>query len=211
MSNDNWKEIWESDIAFQEHLRSSIQYPKWSDPLSRFLIVPIDLVVAANGNLASFNYATNPIKIGEKYKYTKNAEFVNIAFQIISTFNNWVPNKIDGIYLETKKYLNIRFCYHEQIFKDHSIVLNPDYRPNYPNKNRAYEYTIQGKYGCDGIVEFLVIVDKNGSLIALECLNANGKTNCQVAEHQLLKLGKWEPAMHQNKKVSTQMEITVYT
>ncbi|MFK8009427.1 MAG: hypothetical protein AB8H03_23905 [Saprospiraceae bacterium] len=51
------------------------------------------------------------------------------------------------------------------------------------------------KYGADGILTFLAIIEKDGSMSNEHCLGSVGKTNCTIGLSYLKKLTPWKPAI----------------
>lgn len=207
---ENWKEVGESLIKFDEHVKQSIIYPSVDDPNSRFHIVPINIFISKNGNLDHIECNNNPPPPVGMSMYNYDSCFVQAAFKVIESFKQWVPEYKNKQYQFTKKYLPIQFYYHKNVFTDTTVILNPDKRTRYPQINRKYEYLINGKFGCDGIGYILAIIDETGMPYSLECLHTVGKTNAKIVQQEFLSLGNWEPALLHGKAVKSTLHTTVY-
>lgn len=210
MFAENWEAIRDSEINFQEHLRSTLIFPKIEGIQNRLLVVPIDLLITKEGILTAVEYSKSPPAMDRIFKYKYADQFLIEAKKVITTFDDWVPDKFAGEYQETRRYCPIHFFYHIATLTDPRVILNPEIRAKYENKTRDYEYTIQGKFGCDGIGEIIAIIDEDGNPKHIEYLSVVGKTNYQVIEEAFLKLGSWEPAKDQGKSVKSQIVLSIY-
>ena len=211
MKIENWKEIGFATINFNEHLRNQLFYPKIEPGDDRFKVVPIDLTIGADSEIIKIELSKTPTALSNKYQYTLHPKFVDEAIKAIASFDKWVPNKINGDYQQTRKYLNISFFYHESILVDSDIYLNPDTRVSYPNKTDKYQLIVEGRHGCDGLGTILTIIDELGNPNDIRCLESHGKTNCEIVISEFLKLGKWKPAIQDGKSVKSQLSLTIYT
>ncbi|MFM9950033.1 MAG: hypothetical protein ACKV1O_19010 [Saprospiraceae bacterium] len=210
MMTENWEEIRNSKINFQEHLRSTLIFPKIEGIQNRLLVLPLDVLITKEGNLASIEYSKSPPAMDRMFRYKYADQFLIEAKKVFATFADWVPDKVAGEYQETRRYLPIHFFYHLATITDPRVILNPEIPAKYVNKTRDYEYTIQGKFGCDGIGEIIVIIDEYGNPKHIEYLSVVGKTNYQIIEEAFLQLGNWEPAKDQGKSVKSQVVLTIY-
>lgn len=208
---ENWEEIRNSKINFQEHLRSTLIFPKIEGIQNRLLVLPLDVLITKEGNLASIEYSKSPPAMNGMFRYKYADQFLIEAKKVITTFADWVPDKVAGEYQETRRYLPIHFFYHLATLTDPRVILNPEIRAKYANKTSSYEYTIQGKVGCDGIGEIIAVIDEDGTPTHVECLSAVGKTNYRMMEKEFLQLGNWEPAKDQGKSVKSQVVLTIHS
>ena len=211
MEIDNLFEIGMANVKFTEYLRANMRYPKLANGSSRFYIVPLSIEISESGNLDLIVYSKAPGPIREKFKYTEAKEFVDTAISLVQSFEDWVPNKVDGKTQKTKREVQISFFYHKRLFEDEELILNPDTRPIFSNKeDRRYQYVVEGRFGCDGVGAILVVIDEAGNPQDIECLWGMGKTNCIVLENEFLSLGPWEPATLNGEKVKSHMVMPIY-
>lgn len=212
MKSDNSKEVFEAQNKFLEFVRASIKYPVQRNQQNRLLIVPLDFVISKKGEIISVEYSTEPRpkQMFGEFKYISEQKYLDHAKYLINSYNGWIPNKNDGKYQVTNRFLPIQFYYHKNIFTESNIVLNPDIRAYYPDKSRRYRYLIYGEFGCDGTGEILAVIDKEGNPKLVECLQTNGKTNSLIVKSNFLSLGKWDPAIHKGNPVDSFIHLTIY-
>jgi len=211
MFAENWEEIRDVRINFQEHLRSTLIFPKIEGIQNRLLVLPLDVLISKEGILTAVEYSKSPPAMDRIFKYKYADQFLIEAKKVFATFDDWVPDKFAGEYQETRRYLPFHFFYHMATLTDPRVILNPEIRAKYVNKTSSYEYTIQGKVGCDGIGEIIAIIDEDGRPTHVECLSAEGKTNYRMIEKEFLQLGNWEPAKDQGKNVKSQVVLTIHS
>ncbi len=78
--------------------------------------------------------------------------------------------KLRGVPGKQERVFQFIFFYHLATLTDPRVILNPEIRAKYANKTSSYEYTIQGKVGCDGIGEIIAVIDEDGTPTHVECL-----------------------------------------
>ncbi len=94
---------------------------------------------------------------------------------------------------------------------DTDFVTDPDVKANYIGDPDTYEHLVNNKYGCDGIVDIVFIIEKDGSLSNISCVGARGKTNCEIGLNLFGKLNLWESAIKNGVKVRSQMKLSIHT
>ena len=149
-----------------------------------------------------------------KYELATASAFKEEAYRITKLIPKWIPHTNNGRYVDIEGRMTVPFDYHPEYFNAESekIELNPDVHPEFigDDKNRYERYT-NPKTGFDGVVKFLVIVERDGSITHERCLNAAGKTNCDYGLSYLNQINKWSPGMKSGVPVRSQMKIVIYT
>ena len=219
IESDNHNEIYLSKFKFLEFKRENLTYPKNTTFKNRFLEIYIEFYIdekgyAKNTKLFSQSITKNKFYYPKiKIKKTKRTEFLQASEKLIEKYKGWIPYKYKEEFVEKKVIKSIQFFYHKDYFnKSKEFCLNPDQRAFYKNKeNSLYQNLIHGKGGCDGIIQLICIVEKDGTLTNFEFISIEGKGIQEWALEGLDQLGKWEPAIFKGIKVRSQLDLRIYT
>ncbi len=93
---------------------------------------------------------------------------------------------------------------------DKDFVKDPDVNANYIGDPEIYEQLVNNKYGCDGIIDVVFLINTDGSLSNIRCTGAMGKTNCEIGLQSFRKLSLWEPAIKNGEKVKSKMMLSIH-
>lgn len=213
---DNHLEVKQAWQEFESFQRNYLKYPENIDINSRF--VEVDLEFRIDKDNHAFDISPSSIVLDRprtlhqtiKHTKTKNSDFVECAINLVREFKNWKAHRIDTRYVNNINFITISFSYHIEYFSSNSFVINPKVKAYYINKTDNYERIIENKYGCDGIMNVLSIVEIDGTLTNLEVIGHEGKISGIFALEELKKLGNWEPAKYDNRNVRSQLDILIY-
>ncbi|MDF1697565.1 MAG: hypothetical protein P1U56_17100 [Saprospiraceae bacterium] len=140
-----------------------------------------------------------------------DTEFIQEATAIIKAFDYWIPDKIDGQYINSERYFPICFYYHERTLNDPTIILNPDVRPKCLDTSWKYNKYVHSENGHDGAGTILAIINEDGYPESIESYHILGKTNKRIVEGNFKQLGQWKPAIHDGVPVKSQVSRYIYT
>lgn len=216
---DNHEEIYLNKYKFSDFKREHLYYPENTTPKNRFLEVDIEFMIDENGKAKNIRLSESNIYRSRncapniEYKKTKNKVYFDEAKKIIKNFNNWIPYRYNKKYVEGKALKKIEFLYHKDYFDDtKEFCLNPEKRAFYKNKqNDLYQRYINCKYNCDGVINLICIVEKDGKLSNIEFISCEGKGITEWAIKGLKELGNWEAATYKGKPVRSQIQLSIYT
>ena len=204
---------------FRVFERQNLFLPPPIDEDNRFLVVPLKFFVKENNEIDNIEFdhsAKKPKRThftNVEFKFTERSEFLDEAIKLIKQYPKWADFNQQDEKSDFEQRINIYFSYHLNLFRDNgsTIVLNPSEKAAFQQKDVKYYSAIEGKYGCDGIVNVLCLVEKDGSLSNFEVLGTSGKTNFKMAKYALDNIGNLIPAKHNNEVVSSQLDLLIYT
>ena len=215
---NNQKEIDINVYDFKEYQFENIIYPEIKGN-KRYFEFDIEFFIDKNGNAQDiklpkekFYKRRNNKFLKKKIKKTNSKVFFKESKKLISNYNNWIPFRKNTVYVKGYIKKRLDFFYHKEYFEHNSnFCLNPEHRPYYVNKeNDLYQQIIMNKYGCDGVMNILCIVEKNGKLSNFEAIDSGGKIAYEQVIQYLDKLNDWKPAFNNGEPVRTQLHLNVY-
>ena len=218
MEHDNHLEIQKIEFKFDEYRRLNLIYPEITGlkrlRKQRFFEVDIQFELNSNnipqkiGKSEFVNKVPRMVFQENKFKKTNQTEFFNESIKLIESFTKWKHYKKDEKYINKRFLKTINFAYHSGYYmKGNDFELNPDIKPYFKTE---IEGILNCKYGCDGVLNLLCIVEKNGELSNIEIIGNSGKISHISAIQDLKALGNMEPAIKDGKKVRTQVDLLVY-
>ncbi len=214
---DNQIEINNANFGFESYMRMFKIYPENSHSNTRFLLVDIEHRVDKKNR--AFDVAKSEIKLDynrtlfqrENHIKTTKKEFLDESIRLVEKYDGWEAYRNKGRYVNNVAYLTIHFSYHTEYFVDKSnFIINPEIRPKIKNQNDKYERIINNKYGCDGIINVLGVIETTGELTNIEIVGHGGRISGPFAIEQLKSLEDWEPAIHEQRKVRTQIDLLIH-
>ena len=216
---DNHEDIYLNKYKFSEFKRENLCYPENTNPKNRFLELNVEFVINKNNQAKNIKLSTLNLYMSRhfypniQFKKTKNIEYFDVSKQIIKNYNYWVPYRKDKEYVEGKVLIKIEFLYHKDYFDyTKEFCLNPEKKASYKDKkNDLYQRLINCKYNCDGVINLICIVEKDGKLTNIEFISSEGKGIQEWAIKGLNELGSWEAATNKGKPVRSQMQLSIYT
>ncbi|SHM83434.1 energy transducer TonB [Polaribacter sp. KT 15] len=221
MEHDNHLEIQKTEFKFDNFRRLNLIYPEITGLRRlikrRFFEVDIQFELDSNNTPQNVRKSEFVNKLPRmvfqknKFKKTNKTEFINESKKLIESFTKWKHYKKGENYINKRFFKTINFAYHPEYFlKGNDFEINPDKRPYFKEKNDEYEWIINCKYGCDGTMNLLSVVEKNGELTNIELIGISGKISNESAIQGLKSLGNLEPAIKNGKKVRTQIDLLIY-
>lgn len=217
IESNNQKEIYLNKFKFREFKQENQYYPNNTNFKKRFLEIDLKFIIDEKGNyknielfnkkgLNKFYYPS--IKI----KKTKKTAYFEASKKLIDSYKNWIPHRNNKAYVEKLTIKTIQFFYHKDYFDStKEFCLNPQKRASYKDKDSSlYGRLIRGNVGCDGIINLICIVEKDGSLSNFEFISIEGKGIQEWALEGLDQLGKWLPAMNKGRIVRSQLDLRIY-
>lgn len=214
---DNHQEISSKKYDFDEFYIENMIYPE-NNTKNRFYEIDIMFIINKNNEVDNIKFSDEKIYNFRNtfkevnFKKTKKDLFFCEAKKIIYDYKDWIPYRNKGLFVEGWVYKSIQFSYHKEYFRNKlGFCLNPDSRPFYINKNNdLYQQIIKCKYGCDGEMNILCIVEKDGELSNIEIIDCAGKISYDSVFKSLYLLGKWKPGIKNGEPVRTQLDLKVY-
>lgn len=204
-----------NSAAFSSYCSEHQRIPLTITEDTRKSVVPMVFTIHKNGSVSNVRFNSNWKNLYDYVKINDHPDFINESIRLIKDFNDWEyfsPFPIG--YSDFRHEMAVvpsYFCHQAYFDAKSQIVLNPEIPAFYDGDVRKYEYTIQGKYGCDGIINMIVIFEIDGTISNMEYLSGQGKTNFEYAVNALKRLGRWRPAEHNGVPVRSQKALTIYT
>ena len=218
MEHDNHLEIQKTEFKFDEFRHLNLIYPELTGfrrlRKQRFFEVDIQFELDCNNipqNIRKSEFVNKVPRMvfqENKFKKTNQTEFINESKKLIESFTKWKHYKKGENYINKRFFKTINFAYHSEYYlKGNDFEINPDIRPYFKTE---IEGILNCKYGCDGVLNLLCTVEKNGELSNIETIGNSGKISHISAIQDLKELGNMEPAIKNGKKVRTQVDLLVY-
>ncbi|WP_445760312.1 MULTISPECIES: hypothetical protein [Bacteroidota] len=218
MEHDNHLEIQKTEFKFDEFRRLNLVYPEITGlrrlRKQRFFEVDIQFELDSNNipqNIRKSEFENKVPRMAfqeNKFRKANQTEFINESKKLIESFSKWKHYKKEENYIIKKFFKTIYFAYHNEYYqKGNEFELNPDERPFFKIKA---EGLLNCKYGCDGVINVLCIVEKNGELSNIEIIGNSGKISGISAIEDLKSLGNMIPAKKDGKEVRTQVDLLLY-
>ncbi|MFK7773762.1 MAG: hypothetical protein AB8F94_16545 [Saprospiraceae bacterium] len=200
-------------ITGSNFVSKNIILPEIKDSSFNQYIVPLLYRIKEDGTIYDIAIQKNFVNRNIAYRLTTDSEFEMEAIRLLKTSGKWKPFSYHDAYVNREGKISVRFDYHPEYFKSskNHFTLNPDTPPTFDGDQNIYDKIMDPRNGADGIVTFLAIIEKDGTMSNEHCLQAVGKTNCEIGLSYLRKLKPWKPAIKNGKKIRTQFKITVQT
>ncbi len=198
--------------GWENHVRENIVFPETSNIDYTIGYVPLLFRVKPDSTIYDIAINEAPRRKWSGTLIT-DPDFQKESLRLLMSSGKWSPTLNQGDYVNREATAIVHFYYHKEYFDQatEALVLNPDAKAKFVGEQRIYEKLVNNKFGCDGVVEIIFIVEKDGTISNVECLNAMGKTNCSVGLNEFARLIPWKAAMKNGKKVRTQMKFSIHT
>lgn len=195
------------------HINKNIIFPELKDSSCHKYIVPLLYRIRKDGTIYDIAVESGFVLSDTSYKIATSETFEMEAIRLLAITGKWRPFSFKDNYVDREGRFLMPFDYHSEYFSasNSGFELNPDHKATFNGDYTVFKKIIHPENGCDGMVTFLVIIEKDGSMTNEYCLNSIGKTNPQIGLSYLRKLTPWKPALKDGKPVRSQIKITVAT
>jgi len=214
---DNQIEVKQAIFGFESYKRRHQVFPENTNINDRFLAVDVEHRIdeqnkAFDVSKSEIDLDSNRISFQQKiHTRTISQNFLTESIRLVENYDGWKSFRNKGRYVNNIAYMTLRFSYHKEYFNDKvDFIINPEIKPEINNKSDKYQRIIENKYGCDGIISALGIIEADGELTNIEIIGHEGRISGSLAVNELKSLGKWEPAKHENRKVRSQVDLLIY-